>query len=95
MIHAVHLAALLVLPPGPAVRRQGRTVAAGRRAGAGSGRDERAGTVQRLHLTGDGGGRTSDSAERRLLMVVGTARGELDLAELLLLLVVMLLSYLV
>lgn len=95
MVHAVDLAALFVLPSGPPVRRQGRTVVTGRRSGAGYRGDERTRTVHRLHLTGDGGGRSTDGTERRLLMVVGTARGELDLTELLLLLVVMLLSNLV
>lgn len=93
MVHAVHLAALLVLAPRSAVRGEGRPVA-GRRAGTGPGRDERAGTVQRLHRAGGGPG-TGDAAECGLRVVVGAARGELDLAELLLLLVVMLLSYLV
>lgn len=90
MVHAVHFAALFVLAPRPAVRRQGRPVAAGR-AGAGAGRHERTGTVQRLHLAGTGGGR-STTEKRRLRVVVGAAGRQLDLAELLLLLVVMLLS---
>lgn len=90
MVHAVHLAALFVFTPCPAIRRKGRSIAG--RTRASSGGNERS-SIHRLHLA------PGRDGNRRLVVVVGTTRGQLDLAEvlllLLLLLVVMLLSDLV